>query len=148
MNIPTDKDWKNSKNGVDERSAYENFFGKDHASAILEFRNNVLGQSESLMYMPEVPFMYYMHAFLKYIIDGDFKQFFAADSASCFLCTVQRQLEKKPSHIYPLLNEIMPVVRSFAENQSSYGADVDIYGDFTCAYESILALATKLGWGL
>jgi hemerythrin-like domain-containing protein len=81
--------------------------------------------------MPEAPFRYYMLGFRDFVMAGEFEFLGASDAASCFLDLVQEKLEKEPSYILPIIDQLLSAVRHIATNQTSFDASESIYGKFS-----------------
>ena len=71
-----------------------------------------------------------MKGFCDFIAEENFNEFDASDAVSAFLELVEYMLLEKPNTIAPLMDTIIPIVASVAEQQEKYDADKDIYGDF------------------
>ncbi|MFC0018333.1 hypothetical protein [Roseibacillus persicicus] len=67
MEIPTKTDWKESWLGLDEAAAFKNFYGKDLKEALQLFEQCAMSYQEDLIYMPEVPFKYYVRAYFRFL---------------------------------------------------------------------------------
>ena len=98
---PSLNDWLpltlNSKG--DDGCAIRHFFGKSIDEGVKLFEENALRYQEDLLYMPLLPFGYYIKAFEKYLnnksSEGD------SDAASCYLDLVDFKLKEQPCHIRP-----------------------------------------------
>jgi len=87
MQIPTEQDWANPYDDLDIGSAKECFFGKTLEEAEKMFVYNALHYQEDVMWMPSVPFRYYVHAYMNYLLDSQSEH--DTDTASCFLGLVE-----------------------------------------------------------
>lgn len=141
LNIPCEEDWENYSYDMDIADAYENFSGKSNDEMQLEFKKNVIERSSDLGWMPMVPFQYYIFGFKRYIDVGDFNSFDKPDAASCFIRLVQTKLLERPEYVRPILPKLMPTLEYIANNQESFEADLDIYGDFKEILHNIKAFS-------
>lgn len=141
--IPNDRDWWGGvPEGLDEKCAYDHFFGKSLAEAHELFVMNALYYEEDLLYMPEKPFVYYVRAFIFYLESeksrGD------SDAANCFLGLVDHYLEMDPLWLKSSWGKIRPLLDKIAiEQVAFYDACPDIYGDFQRKVERMLAKRSK-----
>ena len=130
--IPNEVDWGViSDDDLDLRAAHEDFFGKSNAEMQDAFSRYVIGLSDSLRWMPSVPFQYYICGFADFVINGKYDTTDAPDVASTFMVLVEEKLNEQPNVILPVMDKLLPVITHIAANQSVYGADIDIYGDFS-----------------
>jgi hypothetical protein len=74
---------------------------------------------------------------------GRFEETWASDAASCFLGLVEEKLAKQPDYILPIMAELLPAVQHVGQNQSSFDADEDIYGNFQEKLKRIEALCSR-----
>ena len=90
MQIPTEHDWQNYIT-LDEIGAKERFFGKTLEEAEELFVDNALCYQEDIFWMHSIPFRYYVHAYMNYLLsnrsEGD------TDGASCFLGLLEFRIE-------------------------------------------------------
>jgi len=94
------------------------------------FRRNVVEMTDSLRWMPDVPFRYYMLGFRDFVMARKFGFLGSADAASCFLGLVLEKIEKQPDQIAPIMPDLLSTVEYVATNQKLFEADEDIYGNF------------------
>ncbi len=142
MKIPTENDWGEWKDGLDIEWAYNNFKGKSLPEAIELFVEDALQYQEDLMWMPIIPFQYYIHAYKEYIISERSKD--DADGASCYLRLIEHKLETEPEQIKEIFELLAPSLEIVATRQRFYDADTDIYDDFKEILDSIHQLYRKL----
>jgi hypothetical protein len=96
--------------------------------------------------MPETPFRYYMIGLRNFVSAVKFESGRnAADAASCFLSLVLEKLKGQPIYILPIMPELLPTLRHVAQNQASFDAPPEIYGDFIQILSQIEALCNSLG---
>lgn len=138
--IPTEEDWGAYNNNLDSKYAYKMFFGKSNQEMQESFKENVLARVEDLRWMPEKAFQYYMIGFRNYVMAGDFGFYDEADASCCFLELIIQKLEEQPTHILPILPDLMKAAEHVGNNQSKYDADEDIYGNFKEKLNKIKAL--------
>lgn len=136
MDIPTEADWGDYYSDIETKYAHSRFGGKSIEEVLEYFGNAPLGASEDISAMPNIPFQFYMKAYLRYLQEG---QMFGddvrtdsqlSDGASAFLHLVLWKLKHTPDVILPIMSEIMPVAEFVAENQSLIDASINIYGLF------------------
>jgi hypothetical protein len=128
--IPTDEQWNVAALDIDAKSAYKVFFGKSNEDMQNSFYKCVIERVDELRFMPEIPFQYYILGFRDFITAGNFQMFEEADAASSFLKLIEFRLRNEPISIMPVIDELIPAVDYICSHQSSFDADVDIYGDF------------------
>jgi len=143
MKIPTNYDWGNYIQDLDQISAYNIFAGKSNTEVQKLFSDNVIERTDEIRFMTIKPFQYYMIGFKQYLMSIEFDEDSAADAVSCFIRLVEEKLTNKPEYIIPIMDEIYPVVQHIAEHQLDYDADLIIYGDFTEMLSRILVLYEK-----
>ena len=134
--VPTEADWQDYRSDLDQKSAHDLFAGKTNEQMQRHFHRNPIEMAESLWYMPEIPFRYYMLGFGE-CMKGKFKKSRASDLASCFLNLILYKLENHPRHIMPLMPEIGHIIEYVAQNQAAFEASVEIYGDFMEKWKQI-----------
>ncbi|MBC3873418.1 hypothetical protein [Undibacterium flavidum] len=132
--IPSEEDWGNYQDDLDQNYAHGIFAGRDSTQVMSAFARSSIDRAEDLRFMPTVPFQYYIFSFCEFVTSAEVLTLNdgldASDAASCFLNLVIYKLEHQRSDIEPIINELMPFVERVALNQSLYDADIDIYGDF------------------
>ena len=130
--IPSEQDWGDYKNDLDQEYAHRIFFGKSLEEVGPVFEHGVIERVDELRFMPLIPFRYYVRALSNYVMS---KQILAnedsPDTASCFLNLVTEKLREAPDFILPVIEDLMAAVEYVAANQTLFDADVSIYGDFT-----------------
>ena len=86
MRIPSEADWGNYKDDLDQEYGHQVFFGKNAEETTPLFERNVIERAEEIQFMPVTPFRYYILAFRNYVMSEDvLKNDMAPDAASCFL---------------------------------------------------------------
>ena len=108
MQIPTEHDWANPYGDLDVRSAKEHFFGKTVDEAEELFVENALYYQEDIMFMPSIPFQYYVHAYINYLLGEQSKG--DTEAASCFLMVVKCKMgihENNPCTLWSRVKEII-----------------------------------------
>ena len=112
------------------------------------FDAHALSASEALVYMPEVPFRYYMFCFKEVLLSekclSTGLNFEAPNLASTFLLLLESKLTESPSSLVGVIDQLMPVAEFVALNQERYNADIDIYGSFPELLTKIKQLASRL----
>jgi len=142
MDIPEEKDWGNWKDDLDVRYAHGNFAGKSISEAIELFVEHSLHYQEDLQWMPIIPFQFYIHAYMEYIISERSKE--DSDGASCYLRLIKLKLENEPEQVLNIFELLLPSLRAVADRQNFYDANIEIYGDFKEIFSSICRLYNKL----
>ncbi|MFZ6733459.1 hypothetical protein ACO0LG_16145 [Undibacterium sp. Ji42W] len=142
LEIPSEEDWGDYRNDLDQKYAHKMFFGKNLEEARLLFEGAVIERTEELRFMPVIPFRYYIFAYCRYLTStAVLGRWDASDAASCFLRLVESKLSDESDAISPIMNELMPTIEYVAKNQVLFDADVDIYGDFNEIFSEIRRLA-------
>lgn len=140
--IPSEEDWGNYKNDLDQDYAHKIFFGKNLDEAMHLFEGAVLERSEELQFMPEIPFQYYIFAYCAYITsDTVLSNYNAPNAANGFLSLIQCRLRDDFDSIAPLMEELMPIAEYVAKNQALFRAAVEDYDDFNDTLLEIKRLA-------
>lgn len=144
--IPTEADWENYQDDIETRYAYGRFAGKSLNEVQEYFRDAVLGASESLSYMPKIPFQFYVMGYKQYLeavdLNGERVSEFS-DAASSFLLLIQSRLKNTPEIIMPVIPTLLPVAEYLALNQGKIDASAEIYGSFPDLIEAIKLLVSK-----
>ncbi len=132
--IPSEEDWGNYKEDLDQDYAHSVFAGRDLVQVQPAFARSAIERAEELQFMPTVPFQYYIFAFCEFVISKEVLTlnygWYASDAASSFLNLIIHKLEHQKTDIEPIIDELMPYIERVALNQRLYDADIDIYGDF------------------
>ena len=131
--IPDDNDWGFFPEDLDWVYAHKVFFGKNMEQTLPLFHENPIERTDELRFMPPVPFRYYMRAFARYVTSEQaMRSDDASDAASCFIRLFLEKLEDGKDSVTPELYAVLlPAARHVAAFQDKYGADKDIYGDFS-----------------
>lgn len=129
MRVPSESEWGDYEADLDQDYAHKMFAGRTNQEMVPHFRRNVIACTGELRWMPQIPFRYYMLGFRDFVM-AEFEHLGASDAASCFLGLVLEKLEEQPSHILPIMPELLPALRHVAENQAVFGAAESIYGSF------------------
>ena len=140
MEIPTEKDWADYMDDLDAKYAHSIFFGKTNNEVQKYFKRSPIERSSELSFMPIKPFQYYIFGFKQYIEAGEFNKYDASDATSCFIRLIEDMLTKKPLFVKPIINELLPTLRYVSENQSSFDASQEIYGNFKDIFNNIQVL--------
>jgi UDP:flavonoid glycosyltransferase YjiC (YdhE family) len=143
--VPTEQDWGNYQDDLDQNAAHQKFAGKTNEQVQRYFRENVIMTTDDLRWMPRVPFQYYMIGFKDFIVLRNFEPSYASDPASCFIRLVLEKLENHPDHILAIMPELLPTVEYVANHQAEFEADENIYGSFPEIFKQIQALYGTLG---
>jgi hypothetical protein len=129
--VPTEADWGDYKADLDQKWAHDMFAGHTNNEMRQRFCENVLEATEDLRWMPPIPFRYYVIGFRDFVLAREFQPGDdGSDAASCFINLVQQKLDGQRDYIVPIMPELLAALHYITENQGSYGAAVEIYGDF------------------
>ena len=137
MKIPTSKNWGNiNKQDLDANWAFEQFCGKTFQEAESMFKQSAIYYQEGLQSMPAIPFNFYAPALASYIESNDAEG--DSDGASTFLHMISWILKNHHEIISKETKEILlKAAQKVASNQQYYGADIEIYGEFSALYKEI-----------
>jgi hypothetical protein len=136
LSVPTESDWGDYNSDLDQKWGHDHYAGKNHQQVAGRFRENPVEGAEDLRWMPEVPFRYYFLGFLDVVLsfEGDISDALhcseAPNAASCFLGLVEEKLKGNPSHILPIMPDILASIEHIAFYQANFDADPKIYGSF------------------
>jgi len=145
MRLPTEPEWGNYQADLDQSYAHKMFGGRTNQEMIPHFQRNVIERTDELRWMPPIPFRYYMLGFRDFVMNGNFEETWASDAASCFLGLVEEKLTKQPDYILPIMAELLPAVQHVGQNQASFNADEDTYGNFLEKLKRIEGLFSRRG---
>ena len=131
MQVPTENDWSDPNTNpnycADIRWAKEHFIGKTVEEAEELFIRNALHWQEAIMFMPSIPFRYYVHAYMNYLLDNQCSKG-DTDGASCFLSLIESKQEWDQADllvVWPCVKETIEHIRRnsgwFDWNESIYG---------------------------
>lgn len=136
-NMPSEEDWGEYWKDLDQKSAYDSFFGKSNDQLQNDFYKNGIELAYEIRFMPKNPFGYYILGLRDFILAGDFPEHEAADFTSYFLDMVVYVLE----HDYPMISskmkDLMPALKYISYNQDVYDAPLEIYGDYMEKFNKI-----------
>src|SRR5438045_8184583 len=94
ISIPTESDWGNYHQDLDEKWAHDQYCGRSNEEMQHYMRTNPIEAASDLRFMREVPFRYYMLGYRDCVMSRDPN--WASDAASCFLGLVIKKLEEQP----------------------------------------------------
>jgi len=129
MTIPSEADWRSEPWSIDTPYAYKNFFGKNLAEACDLFVKRARGSQEDLMAMPLACFKYYLHAYIDYLLSD--KSEHHGIAAYCFFGIVEYRTDDIRNSGEALRQRVLEVLHRIRTGQQWYGADIEIYGDFS-----------------
>lgn len=138
--IPNERDWLpiGPDSELDEGYAYKNFFGKSFQQAVAQFEENALFYYEDLMYMPKIPFLFYLQAYIQYLKSdnstGD------SDAASCFLALMESKAKEYFNDFDGRFQNYINDINYVVDNQKRFDADIDIYDSFQKRRDYILKI--------
>lgn len=145
MSVPTEAEWGDYEADLDQKDAHDSFAGHTNEEMQPHFHRNVIERAGDLRWMPEVQFRYYMLGFRDFLMAGNFAELEDSDAASCFLGLVEEKLEKQPAYILPIMVELLPTIRHVGQNQTSFHASENVYGNFQEKLKRIEALYFRHG---
>lgn len=139
VRIPSKSDWGAiEENNLDAECAFKQFAGKSLNDAEEMFRENALYYQEDLISMPPIAFNCYAPVFAKYILsnyaEGD------SDGASSYLHMIIELLQARNKLLATTgtLKLLLDTAKIVSNKQEYYDADIDIYGDFSELYKTIV----------
>ena len=131
MQIPTELDWSdpntNPNNCADIRWAKEHFFGKTVEEAEELFIRNALHWQEAIMFMPSIPFRYYVHAYINYLLGDQSKGDDAG--ASSFLRLIGYKQEFDQADLLAVWSRVKETIEHIRKNSEWFDWDESIYGN-------------------
>ncbi|MDR0522040.1 MAG: hypothetical protein LBH00_09350 [Planctomycetaceae bacterium] len=127
MKIPDETDWNHDNPmNLDVRHAKKNFFGKNLTEAEELLASNALYYQEDIFWMPPVPFQYYIHAYINYLLSEKSKD--DTDGASCFINIIDYHIQHYPDNVIVCWECIAETLEHIRLNVEKFGWD-NIYGD-------------------
>ncbi len=110
--IPTKEHWGRAWEGLDEGYAFDHFYGKtlEEAEDMMHYAPQLY--CEDFLYMPKVPFQFYLNAFIKYLSSERSRYDFDAANRFIHLIKIQLDLgygdwmENHWQSIYKMLNHL------------------------------------------
>jgi hypothetical protein len=138
MKIPDRHDWGSLDECLDLKSAFKSFYQKSLAEAEIMFAQNALYYQEDLMWMPKIPFRFYLPAYINYLMSEESKG--DSDAANGFLSLIDWKLDPESGEmddLAPLWPDTLRVLHHIEERQRWYDAEVEIYGDFKASVSSL-----------
>ncbi len=125
--IPDETDWKTSRNPEWEYfKAREHFFGKSLDEVLPYFEELPCSAHECLLYVPAIPFQYYVMAYVKLIqSDLDPEKVEVADLADSFLNIILFKLEYERESIMPIIDLLLPIAELTVRCKENFGAELD-----------------------
>ena len=121
--VPSEADWGNYKEDLDQEWAHQHFFGRTNEELLEHFKSNWIERTDELRFMPEVPFRYYMLGFRDSVLSIDIERLTpsdpdicdACDAVNCFLGLVEEKLLKSRLVISPIMPELLPALEHVAK---------------------------------
>ena len=154
MQIPTELDWQNPYGDLDIKKAKEHFFGKTLEEAEELFVENALYYQEDILFMPSIPFRYYVHAYMNYLLDKRSKG--DTEAASCFLMVIKCKMglhEDTPCTVWSYIREtvfhvwlyLLGLGKSLKEPDYQSDQD-DVRAVWLCIKETIEHIRNNAEW--
>ena len=129
--IPTAADWgKIDSDDLDLRASHEIYFGKSCADLEAAFLRTPIAMIEGLRWMPLRPFVFYLRCMADFVLRCPTEAGGAPDLASSFLGLIEEKARTCPLGIRANMESVRCAVVFISENQSSFRASREIYGDF------------------
>ncbi len=129
--IPKESDWGNWEADLDQKSAYELYFGHSNAEMKQRYFDAPIEVASELQFMPVIPFRYYMLGFSKAVICNEgYDDMTISTAPYSFLKLIISKLKNDNLDIEPIMNTMWSSIKYVVDNQEKYDADIDIYGDF------------------
>jgi hypothetical protein len=142
--VPAESDWRSEPWGVDTPSAYKHFAGKSHGEAVALFRDNAPKYQEAVMFMPRACFVYYIHAYVDYLMSEASKD--DSDGANCFFGLVEYRAEDVVVDA-TVVAAVIACLAHLAERQTWYDASPALYGNFAERARQAVAGLRAVGYG-
>ena len=143
MKIPGKPEWGViEKDNLDAEWAFKQFSGKSLEDAEKMFRENALYYQDDLIAMPSIAFNCYAPVFAKYILSEHAES--DSDGASSFLHLVIELLQANRSlAALETVKILLDAAKIVSTKQNYYDADIDIYGEFSDLYNTIVQLTER-----
>jgi hypothetical protein len=125
--IPTEDDWANPNGDLDIQWARKHFFEKTIEDAEKLFVKNALYYQEAIMFMPSIPFRYYIHAYMNYLL-GKQSQW-DTDGASCFLYLVGFKIKFDQDILRTVWLRVKETIEHIRKNPDWFDWNEAIYGN-------------------
>ena len=136
---PSDNAWHGCEENDDSAWAYREFGGKTSIQARLIFDADVIEGAESINFMPNGAFKYYMVALSDYVNGLDFKSSDnAASAASCLFGYLEVNAKSRPVVVADILPLVRPVLERLVEKQDENDMSIDAYGDLDLRMKEII----------
>jgi len=129
--IPTSVDWGPVEDDLDAADAYRNFAGRSNADVQSLFAADVLARAQDLRFMPSAPFRYYMKGFCDFVLSESYGQSRPWEVAEAFFSVAKSWVESDVAALAYLSQEVEKVLAKLVSKQNDYGADPDIFGNFS-----------------
>ena len=126
MQIPTEQDWMNYIT-LDEIVAKKNFFGKTLEEAEAMFVENALVYEEDILWMHSVPFRYYVHAYINYLLGNQSK--FDTEAVSCFLSMIEFKAKYDQDDLLAVWTRVQETLEHIRKNHDWFNWNESIFGN-------------------
>ncbi len=129
--VPSELDWGDWQADLDQQYAHDLYAGRSNDELLDHFCSGPIEASDELLFMPKIPFQYYVLGFRDSVLARahiDITDL--ASAAACFLKLLEARYSEAAEDFVGLTTELLPAAEFIAAHQKSFGADVDIYGDF------------------
>lgn len=128
--IPSEDDWGDWQKDIDASFAHEIYFGRSNEQMQDHFVAAPIEAASELQFMSGAAFQYYVLGFMDSVLSGRHDEMEAANAASSFLRLIHEKAKTSPRDILPIIDVLMPSLERIADEQSSFSADPEIFGDF------------------
>lgn len=127
--VPKEQDWVSEySDDLDYQYAFTRLFGKNRDESIELIKLNALSYIEDLGLMPPKVFQFYFKVLIEYLLSNESKG--ESDAASSIFRLIKYDIESNLNKAKSIKAFLPLILRSVAERQEFYDADIDIYGDF------------------
>lgn len=116
--IPTKEHWEKAWSGLDEADAFDHFYGKTIQEAEDMIHNTPEYYCEDFLWMPKVPFQFYLNAFIKYLISQRSRD--NSYAANSFIGLIKLQVGYEYDWIEDHSQSIYKTLNHLADQQEFY----------------------------
>jgi hypothetical protein len=139
MQIPTEHDRANLRGEIFDEWAKEHFFGKSLKKKKKMFVENTETWYEAVMIMPPIPFQYYVHAYMSYLLGNQSKG--DCDAASCFIGLIEIKAKYAREDLVAVWTRVLETLEHIRKNPDWFDWTEKIYGNLEERIQPLLAFA-------
>jgi len=115
--IPSELEWGDLHTDLDQRYAHDFYVGKTTAEMQEHFLTGPIEAFDEILFMPRVPFQYYVLGFRDSVLSRKHQDEFDMGSAAVsFLKLIEVRSENTPSDVHGILNELSQAIEYIAAN--------------------------------